>query len=145
MLSLLIICPPDSFAFEHTDDIPSVYYVGGENALDTNPGTKISPFATISRAAALLKSGDICYIRVGTYREIVRPGADGVTFRNFEDEYVLITGLDIVTGWSGYQGNILKAAFTRETPVIFKATQVIVNGSRMHWARYATRIRTATC
>jgi hypothetical protein len=136
LLSLLIIFLQDAFPFEHLGNIPSVYYVGGENASDTNPGTKEAPFATISAAAALLTSGDICYIRAGTYRETVTPKADGVTFRNFEDEYVLITGLDIVTGWSAYRGNILKASFTRETPTPFKATQVFVNGERMHWARY---------
>jgi len=33
----------------------SVYYVGGENASDGNPGTKDAPFATISNAASILK------------------------------------------------------------------------------------------
>ncbi len=105
-------------------------YVDADNGKDTNPGTLEKPFRSIQGAADAMSDGDICYIRAGIYRETVIPKADGVTFRNFENEYVLITGLDTVTGWSSHRGKIVKAAFTG------KATQVFVNGRRMHWARY---------
>ena len=111
-------------------------YVGGVGASDRNPGTATEPFATIQRAADAMSSGDVCHVRAGTYRETVTPGADGLTFKNYEDEYALITGLDVVTGWSAHQGEVFKAPFTRQPQANFKATQVFVNGNRMHWARY---------
>jgi pectate lyase len=37
------------------------------NGLDTNPGASTSPFATITRAQSAASSGDIVYLRGGTY------------------------------------------------------------------------------
>ena len=122
-------------ALSAADSIKDVY-VDASNGNDANPGTLEKPFRSIQRAADAMSSGDTCYIRAGTYRETVKPKADGLTFRSFENEHALITGLDVVTGWSAHQGNIVKAAFTRQTTANFKATQVFVNGNRMHWARY---------
>jgi hypothetical protein len=113
-------------------------YVDAAKGGDDNPGTLERPFRSIQRAAGAMSSGDVCHVRAGTYRETVKPGADGLTFRNYGNEYALITGLDVVTGWSAHQGKILKASFTYtyQSDKNFKATQVFVNGNRMHWARY---------
>ena len=117
------------------DSITNVYVDAG-NGNDANPGTLEKPFRSIQKAADAMSSGDVCHIRAGIYRETVTPRADGLTFKNFENEYALITGLDVVTGWSAHQGKIMKAAFTRKMTANFKATQVFFNGDRMHWARY---------
>jgi len=105
-------------------------YVDAKNGKDTNPGTLESPFRTIQAAADNMVSGDVCYIREGVYRETVIPTKDGLTFKNYEDEYVLITGLDIINGWKSYKNGIMQA------PSNTKITQVFVDGKRMNWARY---------
>ena len=112
-------------------------YVDDKNGKDTNPGTIENPFRTIYTAAENMVSGDSCYIRAGVYRETLIPKIDHLTFRNYENEYVLITGLDIVKGWTPYQGKIWKTGFVRPSPPgSFKASMVFVNGKRMNWARY---------
>jgi len=111
-------------------------YVDAAKGRDENPGALERPFRSIQRAADAMSSGDVCHVRAGTYRETVKPRADGLTFKNYGNEHALITGLDVVTGWSAHQGKILKAPFTRQPQANFKATQVFVNGNRMHWARY---------
>ncbi len=50
------------------DGSGAVYHVapGGD---DANPGTKDKPFATIAKAAAVVKAGDTVYAATGVYRE----------------------------------------------------------------------------
>lgn len=105
-------------------------YVDAKRGDDAHPGTLDMPLKTIQRAAEAMASGDVCQIRAGVYRETVIPTKDGLTFKNYKDEYVLITGLDIITGWKSYQDGILQA------PSNTKITQVFVDGKRMNWARY---------
>ena len=105
-------------------------YVDAGRGDDTHPGTLDQPLKTIGQAANLMATGDTCYLRAGVYRETVVPPTDGLTFKNYEDEYALITGLDVIDGWKPYQNGIMQA------PSSTKITQVFVNGKRMHWARY---------
>ncbi len=105
-------------------------YVDAERGKDTNSGTLEEPFHTIQSASDHMVPGDVCYIRGGVYRETVTPKQNGLTFMNYESEYVLITGLDVIQGWRPYQDGILQA--TSDS----KITQVFVDGERMHWARY---------
>ncbi|MDX2432092.1 MAG: right-handed parallel beta-helix repeat-containing protein [Bacteroides sp.] len=112
-------------------------YVDAVNGKDSNPGTLKKPFQTIQYAANKMVSGDICYIKAGVYRETLVPKSDQLSFRNFENDYVIITGLDEVKGWTLYQGKIWKAGFKRPSPPgSFKASMLFVNGKRMNWARY---------
>lgn len=113
------------------------FYVDASHGKDANPGTLEEPFRTIQHAANEMQAGDICYIKAGVYRETLIPKADQLAFRAFEDDYVLITGLDVVEGWTPYKGEIWKASFNRPSPPgSFKASMVFVNGKRMNWARY---------
>jgi hypothetical protein len=71
---------------------------------DKNPGTQQSPFASIQKAAEILKPGDTCYLREGVYRETLRPRNSGtpgaeITFAGYKDEKAVISGADIVDGW----------------------------------------------
>ncbi|MEQ9287643.1 MAG: right-handed parallel beta-helix repeat-containing protein [Cyclobacteriaceae bacterium] len=109
-------------------------YVDVKSGSDTNPGTLEKPFRTIQTAADNMVSGDTCYIRAGVYRETVTPKSDGLTFKNFENEYVLITGLDVITGWQLYDGGVADGIM--KAPSKTKITQVFVDGKRMNWARY---------
>ena len=46
------------------------YYVSNDGN-DNNTGTIDNPFSTIQKAADVMMSGDICYIRQGNYHEVV--------------------------------------------------------------------------
>jgi hypothetical protein len=129
----------------------SVYYVGGKNASDKNPGTKKAPFATISKAASILTGGDTCFIRAGIYRETVVPknsGSSGkpIVFTSDGSVDVIISGADEADGgWTVYNNNIYKKAI--ELPVTgyadlitgnssLLANQVFVDGKMMIEARW---------
>ena len=86
-------------------------YVDANRGDDTNPGTLDKPFQSIQQASNAMAEGDVCTIRAGVYRETLAPTADQLTLRNYENEYVLITGLDVVTGWTPHEGSIWKAAW----------------------------------
>jgi len=128
-----------------------VYYVGGKNASDRNPGTKDAPFATISKAASILKEGDTCYIRAGIYRETVVPknsGSSGnpIVFTSDGGVDVIISGADEANdGWTRYSGNIYQKtialpvtgyvdAITGNSSLL--ANQVFVDGKMMIEARW---------
>ena len=112
-------------------------YVDAKKGDDSNPGTKEKPFQTLQHAANKMVSGDVCTIKAGVYRETLVPKSDQLTFRNFENDYVLITGLDVLKGWTRHKGDIWKASFTRPSPPgSFKASMVFVDNKRMNWARY---------
>ena len=129
----------------------SVYYVGGKNASDGNPGTKKAPFASISKAASILKEGDTCFIRAGIYRETVVPknsGSSGkpIVFTSDGGVDVIISGADEANdGWTVYSGNIYQKAIelpvtgyadaiTRNSSLL--ANQVFVDGKMMIEARW---------
>ncbi|MCP9236143.1 DUF1565 domain-containing protein [Lewinella sp. JB7] len=76
------------------------YYVSTDGD-DENPGTKEFPFRTIARASAVLRAGDICYLRGGTYRETLSPVHAGtesaaITYRAFGDETVTLTATESI-------------------------------------------------
>ena len=128
LLCIILLCS----SFTSAKDV----YVNATRGDDTHTGDLRNPFRTLQKAATTMAPGDVCTIRAGVYRETLIPKADGLTFRNYENEYVLITGLDVVKGWTAHQGEIWKAGFTRPATDPFKATMVFVNGKRMNWARF---------
>lgn len=111
-------------------------FVDAEKGKDTNRGTFENPFMTIQKASDEMAEGDVCYIRAGVYRETLIPKVDDLTFRSYENEYVLITGLDVVEGWVPFNEKVWKTGFKRPVPNPFKASMVFVNGKRMNWARF---------
>jgi hypothetical protein len=46
------------------------YYVA-TNGSDSNVGTEAAPFRSVTKCAGLLVAGDICYVKNGTYSEVV--------------------------------------------------------------------------
>ena len=102
---------------ELSEYIPSpvpgkTYHVAkSASASDANSGTEKYPFATLKKAAAVAKAGDIVIIHEGTYREILRPLNDGtksspIIFRAAEGENVVISALEPVNNFVEYDGNI---------------------------------------
>jgi hypothetical protein len=92
-------------------------YFVSPNGNDRDPGTLEKPFATLRKAASLLKPGDTCYLREGTYRETLRPATSGhkgamIRFSNYRNEKAVIHGADRVTGWKKDSGNVYAAPVT---------------------------------
>ncbi|AXY11284.1 carbohydrate-binding cenc domain protein (plasmid) [Bacillus thuringiensis LM1212] len=116
----------------------NIYYVS-TTGNDSNDGTSINaPFQTIQHAASIASAGDTVYIRGGTYREIVTPvnsGTSGnpITYQSYNDETAIISGNDVVTGWSLDSGNIYKAPINWN---LGAGNQVFVDGEMMDEARW---------
>jgi len=110
----------------------SEVYVSKDGS-DTNDGSFSNPFKTIQKASDVMPAGGTCYIREGVYRETVTVTKENQTFTNYNDEYVLVTGLDVVEGWSEYKEGIYQAPFTFSE---LQFTQLFVNGQYQQMARY---------
>ena len=97
--------------------VASTYHVAQRHphASDDNAGTPKQPWKTISKAAETLEPGDVVIVHSGVYRERVRPGRSGtelhpITYATADREEVVISGADIVSGWSFVGGGIWKKA-----------------------------------
>ncbi len=106
---------------------------------DSNPGTLTQPFLTVQKCATEATPGTICYIRAGTYREVIKPSRSGtasapIMFSAYNKEKVIITGTDIVQNWSPSSGNIYKAPLAWSLGT--GNNQVFVDGKMMIEARY---------
>ena len=99
---------PDGTAFKFWDDITEykhVYHVACEhpNASDDGQGTEDHPFATIGRAALVLKPGEKVIVHGGLYRECVRPARGGagpdrmIAYEAAPGEEVIVRGSEL---WS---------------------------------------------
>jgi hypothetical protein len=119
--------------------LADTYYVA-TNGADSNPGTLEQPFKTIQMAASLASPGDTVLIRAGTYRETVTPLRSGVadrpiTFRNHEQETVVVSGADLVTpnAWSSAD----ELVFRTSVPMPLGAdNQLFLDGQMMIEARF---------
>ena len=77
-------------------------YFVSPSGKDTDPGTEMAPFATITKAVEIVKAGDIVTIRSGVYRESLSISTKGtaskpVIFRGAPGETAVITGGYLVT------------------------------------------------
>ncbi len=99
---------PDGTPFKFWDDkteYKHIYHVACKhpNATDEGPGTENRPFATIGRAAMLLKPGEKVIVHEGVYRECVRPACGGesaekmIAYEAAQGEVVYIRGTEL---WS---------------------------------------------
>ncbi len=116
------------------------YYVSA-NGNDANSGTsQASPWRTIDRLNQVtwqIQPGDqILFERGGTYRGEIIWGVSGtaaspVTIGAYgSGARPIISGSQLVTGWSQFQGNIWRAQVGQQVD------QVFVNGARMTIARF---------
>ncbi len=109
--------------------------------LDSNPGTLEKPFKTIQKCADVAQPGFTCAIRAGTYRETVHPKVSGssskrITFKSFPGEVALISGADVVTNWTVFQGSIQQASLPANLDLGIGKNQIFVDGRVMLEARY---------
>ena len=79
------------------------YYVStGTNASDSNPGTLAQPFATLQKALNTVTSGGTVDVLSGVYRNQFNTvfKSDNVTLQAAPGASVLISGADVVSGWT---------------------------------------------
>jgi hypothetical protein len=82
----------------------ATYFVSAQLGSDTNPGTRKTPWATISRGVPALRPGDTLVVRGGTYREKLQIAAVGekdapITIEGAPGEKVVISGADLHDDW----------------------------------------------
>jgi len=139
ILTLMAIMMFTAFVPNNSVSATSTTYYVSTTGSDSNNGTSLStPFKTIQQAASVMVAGDICYIRGGTYRETVTPvhsGTSGntITYQNYSDEQVTISGLEPVTGWSLDAGSVYKASMNWN---LGTGNQIFVDGDMMNLARW---------
>ncbi|MBC8011785.1 MAG: hypothetical protein H7067_16995, partial [Burkholderiales bacterium] len=122
----------------------------GVNDAATGRGQSLgNPYRTIDYAADRAAPGDTIYIRAGSYRETVTPGVSGtvnapITFKPYNNESVILTGLDAVVpntngagAWTVDSGDIYRIQLTSSYGTTTQAgQQVFVNGQLMVQARW---------
>jgi len=88
------------------------YHVS-KSGSDSNNGSASSPFLTITKAASLAIAGDNVYIHEGTYEEEIAPANSGtsaqpITFQSYNNDKVIVTAMQALSGWVNDNGNIYK-------------------------------------
>ncbi|MEL7529995.1 MAG: DUF1565 domain-containing protein, partial [Bacteroidota bacterium] len=102
LLLLLLCLPLSSFGAN--------YYVS-KSGSDTNSGSESEPFLTISKAATIMQAGDSCFIKAGTYRELLSPSNHGtanapIVFMAFGEDEVVVSATEPISTWTLYQNDI---------------------------------------
>ncbi len=87
-----------------------IYYVNANAGREGN-GSSEMPFRHINDAAKIAKPGDEVLVAPGIYREYVNPVFAGtkeqrITYRSEEKLGAVITGAEILTGWTKHKGNV---------------------------------------
>lgn len=87
-----------------------IYYVNCNASRDGN-GSKAMPFRQINDAAKIALPGDEVIVAPGIYREYVNPLNAGteenrIVYRSEQPLGAVITGAEILTGWTKYEGNV---------------------------------------
>ncbi len=113
------------------------YFVSTNSGNDNNPGTIQKPFQTIQKAANIMKAGDTCIVRAGTYRETIKVRKSGepgkpIRFIAAQGEKVIIDGTESVKGkWKVYRDRIYQIDLDGQ-----QITQLFVNHKMMPEARW---------
>ena len=122
--------------------VARTFYVATSGS-DANDGLSTTrPFQHIQQCARVMMAGDTCLVGAGIYRETIKPARSGVSgapivFEPYAGEPVTITGSDVVSSWSHYQGHIYRARVSvlRQTTTPAD-NQVFVDGSMMSAAQW---------
>jgi hypothetical protein len=115
----------------------NLYVAPGGN--DTSGGSYEAPYLTIQKAANMAQAGDTVWIRSGTYRESVTLSRDGtsgktIVFSAYPGEEVVISGCDLLTGWTELGNGIWEAPMQSSMPEY--RNQLFINGKAMTKARW---------
>lgn len=91
----------------------NTWYVA-PNGSDSASGGQSSPLATVNAAVAKATSGDIIYLRGGTYHQQVTMSKDGLQLLGFPGETVQFDGTSAVSGWRQSGSTWIKDGWTTE-------------------------------
>jgi hypothetical protein len=84
-------------------EYPNVYYVDPRHPAATDEpawGYPAVPLKSLAQACAVAEPGETILLRDGVYRETLRPRNDGITVRAMKSERVVISGADLIEGWT---------------------------------------------
>jgi len=125
------------------------YYVSAKTGNDRNIGTLQLPFKTIQKAADILTAGDTCYVREGTYRELLQPVNTGISenkrivYKAYQGENPVLTGSERIDSWTSQEVNLYKAVINNSffgTDNPFSTNLYDPNG----WLWYGTELHLGT-
>ncbi|MCF7847536.1 MAG: hypothetical protein K9M45_01700 [Kiritimatiellales bacterium] len=102
-------------------------------ATDRHVGSGQS-YTTINAALDAANDGDTIIIHEGIYRETCVAQCDNLTIKAADEEHVVISGLDPVSGWTQDAGEVYWAGVNISTNLDFP--QVFVNNRRINPAAY---------
>ncbi|CAN5692363.1 hypothetical protein BH11ARM2_BH11ARM2_18760 [soil metagenome] len=123
----------------------TTYYIDPKGSDEATGTSAQTAFATIGRAAALMKPGDTCQIGSGAYRETVVPAHSGtaeapVVFRGAPGATVTIDGADRVVGWQSVGDGLFEADLPASFHSVFnQADQLFFDGRVPSYARWPDR------
>ncbi len=127
-LCLLVFLASSSFILSGREYHVSVH------GNDSNDGTIVLPFRTITKAAQQAVAGDVITVHEGVYREWVKPPRGGVSegkrivYRAAEGEKVVIKGSEVITGWRKFSGEVWKVVIPNSFFGEFNPYKEIIHG-----------------
>lgn len=126
------------FILVSASNLPATQYYVDAGARDVGDGSLEKPFATVQQVADIMKPGDVCIVREGTYRETVRPRNSGtaegpLVFRAFPGETVVMSGCRPVMEWQLEEGNVYSTVVPMS---LGHENQVFAGGKMLFEARW---------
>jgi len=126
---LVLLCFPNLYSKE--------IYISPDGNDQTGSGSIDNPFKSIQSGLDHAFEGDVCIVRGGRYDESVTIATDNITLRNYPGEFVLITGMQKVSGWVKYNEILYKCYFSSSLiDSSMDYTQFFYHGNRQEPARY---------
>lgn len=101
---------------------------------DKHDGSISRPFKTISAAAARAWPGDTITVHAGIYRERVSPPRGGssdanrIVYRAAPGEHVVITGAEVIKGWTQVKDDVWKVAIPNSFFGSFNPYNDVIHG-----------------
>ncbi len=106
LIALVISCSVSA-------ETSGIDYFVATDGNDTNPGTEVQPWQTIQKAADEAAAGSTVFVRGGVYHEKIAINVEGnateghITFTNFDEEHVTISGEGVPTNSASYTDDII--------------------------------------
>mgnify|MGYP000090636468 CR=1 FL=1 len=117
-------------------------YVSNAN-LTIGDGSLLNPYNTIQQAADVAVSGDIITIRAGVYREEVRMVSDGVTYRSYPGETVVVNGTEQLKNWLPVLGgSVYQTKMNFDAPIsslLYPSNQLFVDQKMIELVRWPSQ------
>lgn len=131
--SIINLCVGQLIA-QQTIDVYSEEIPWSTEAITSDPNKIYSITEALNQASA----GDEIVIHEGIYREKVTVTKNNITLRNFENDYVLVSGAEVVTGWTnatGMASGVMQANISNLN-IETDYTQLFANGEEQIMARH---------